>query len=85
MSLRISGKWRGKMGGKTYDAGGGIDGAGKGVDGYHVCGLVVPWTVFTPVGGGDFLPGVVEDAIGAEDFHGGRVSEMTSRGCGNPF
>lgn len=42
------------------DAGCGVDGAGEGVDGGDVGGLVVPGTVFAPVGGGDFGPGVVE-------------------------
>ena len=39
-------------------------------------GLVIPGTVFAPVGGGDFLPGVVENAVGTEDFHAGRGDEM---------
>lgn len=44
------------------DAGGGVDAAGEGVDGDDVGGFVVPGTVFAPVGGGDFRPGVVEGA-----------------------
>lgn len=31
--------------------------------------LVVPWTIFTPVGGGDFFPRVIECVLGGENFH----------------
>ena len=73
MLAGVYSEWRGKMVGRTYDAGGGIDGAGQGVDGYYMGGLVVPRTIFAPVGGGDFFPRVVEGAVGTEDFHDARV------------
>lgn len=46
--------------GEAYDAGVGINMARECVDGDDVAGLLVPGTVFLPVCGGDFGPGVVE-------------------------
>lgn len=31
--------------------------------------FVVPWTVFSPVGGGDFFPRVIKCVLGGENFH----------------
>lgn len=54
------------------DAGGGVDAPREGVHRDDVAGVLVPGTVFLPVGGGDFGPGVVEGVGGGEDTHGRR-------------
>lgn len=53
----------------TQDAGRGVDVPGEGVDGDDVGRGFVPGTVFPPVGGGDFVPAVVEGVGGGEDTH----------------
>ena len=66
----------------TQDAGAGFELAGKGVDGDNMGRFVVPRTVFTPIGGGDFRPGVVECAVCGEDFHYGCVGARVRRDGG---
>lgn len=51
------------------DVGGRIESAGESVDGDDVRGLVVPGTVFPPVGGGDFIPGILEFVLRVEEAH----------------
>jgi len=51
------------------EVGGGVEGAGEGVDCDYVGRFFVPGAVFAPVGGGDFGPGVGEVVGCGEDFH----------------
>lgn len=55
----------------TYNAGLGVDASRKGVNGDDMRGLVVPWTVFAPVGSRHLLPRVVEGYLIRKDLHGG--------------
>ena len=53
------------------DASVGFDTARKSVDSHDVRRFVVPGTVFAPIGGRDFLPGVIEGTIRCEYLHCG--------------
>lgn len=60
----------------TYDASCWIDWSRKSVHPHDMGWLVIPWAVLAPVRGRNFVPGIVEGAVGRENLHGCSFEKM---------